>query len=1029
MSGKSSNVATPLKPATNRPHILTSINVDKNFIEMKLKGKIEMPKPPEPPVDPEVELDKLVEQIANELKGIFLGLIPLTDRPYVMMKNKALWYDKATAGLFPKFESITFPSVQTINDPIRNWGGLRHEGFNFVLMTPEEIQRSFIKGRDNPYMDRSGAFTPFNTEQPYTQYIRNLLSNDRNSSGQSHLINIDGRDFFWRDSDYVSIIPIFRLGSPNSSGLSAMSAIKAWLYHKLIPQDLPSTLETKYNALLEDYQTLSLYIKDAALNADNALDKARLRSDLKAGKLKKNILGIDVGKPKEKPKVKPPTLNESNLLAAVKKYLCNCDYIRANIMPYDENRLVDINLGHWELFEDLNGADNVEAESGKPLVARPPQLDINSEGVCAIDFGTKSTVVACLDRDARLLRIGMGDYKKAATLKDYENPTVMQFIELDKFIEAYGAREGRPYTEWKQLTVSHEAANALEANSQSLQDSAVYYSVFGELKQWANDKNRRLSVRDSKGSTPKDLPPYLELQAGDFDPIEVYAYYLGLNINNMHNQIYLDYLLSFPVTYEQEVRERIRQSFERGLRKSLPPAVLADEERMKEFRVLAGASEPAAYAISALQEYKLEPREPGERVAYAVFDLGGGTTDFDFGVEYIPRRRRSKFEIEQFENGGNPHLGGERILDRLAYEVYKLNLDKMREKQIQFVLPIDADPIAGVENLILRSGKASQKSRMNSYILANEMRPYWERSGDWEKFGERELKVSLFSSAEGKELESMELKLDRAVLDECIEENIQTVVMDFFTALFNAFQNHDLVPIHIFLAGNSCRSEVVQQIFKETMQSYEQLLKKDIRNIVEKETDNLQIFKLYPPLGQKFYDEPSGAQSAQPSAANATDTLHFDKVRTGKTGVAFGLLRSRPSGRDVKIVSAAKEADFPYYLGEIDYDERFRVLIGKDVEYKVWRRFTYADLPEFELYYTKQAKALSLDDKDKLRANEVRKMKLRLDADELSDDDDMGVYICKLTPDTIAYATGREEDFRAGNYGGKKHEVRLAEER
>ena len=75
------------------------------------------------------------------------------------------------------------------------------------------------------------------------------------------------------------------------------------------------------------------------------------------------------------------------------------------------------------------------------------------------------------------------------------------------------------------------------------------------------------------------------------------------HINNMYNGIYLNYLLSYPVKYSKEVREKIRESFERGIRKSIPFAVLNDEECAKKFKVELRASEPAAYAISALKEY------------------------------------------------------------------------------------------------------------------------------------------------------------------------------------------------------------------------------------------------------------------------------------------------------------------------------------------------------------------------------------------------------------------------------------------
>ena len=54
-----------------------------------------------------------------------------------------------------------------------------------------------------------------------------------------------------------------------------------------------------------------------------------------------------------------------------------------------------------------------------------------------------------------------------------------------------------------------------------------YFSFFNDLKQWAGDPKRRVRIRDQKG-TEIDLSPYENLKDGDFDPIEVYAYYIGL---------------------------------------------------------------------------------------------------------------------------------------------------------------------------------------------------------------------------------------------------------------------------------------------------------------------------------------------------------------------------------------------------------------------------------------------------------------------------------------------------------------------
>lgn len=78
-----------------------------------------------------------------------------------------------------------------------------------------------------------------------------------------------------------------------------------------------------------------------------------------------------------------------------------------------------------------------------------------------------------------------------------------------------------------------------------------------------------------------------------------------------------------------------------------------------------GAGEPAAYAVCALQEYKLMP-VADEKIIYGVFDFGGGTTDFDFGIwrkASGPKERRYRYVIHHFGDGGDAYLGGENLLN------------------------------------------------------------------------------------------------------------------------------------------------------------------------------------------------------------------------------------------------------------------------------------------------------------------------------------------------------------------------------
>ena len=205
-------------------------------------------------------------------------------------------------------------------------------------------------------------------------------------------------------------------------------------------------------------------------------------------------------------------------------------------------------------------------ELPEKLVARDPKSSIN-DGVVGIDFGTKSTVVVYQKGNANIhpMRVGTGDLGKEVSAHHYENPTIMEFKNLERFIADYNARDNRPYTRWEDLTISHTAHNSMLGS-----DSSQFNTFLDELKQWAGDKNRKLKVVGQQGKVI-DLPPFLELAEDSFNPLEIYAYYLGLYINNQNNGIFLDYILSFPVTYEVAIREGIIASFERGLKKSLPP--------------------------------------------------------------------------------------------------------------------------------------------------------------------------------------------------------------------------------------------------------------------------------------------------------------------------------------------------------------------------------------------------------------------------------------------------------------------------
>lgn len=540
-----------------------------------------------------------------------------------------------------------------------------------------------------------------------------------------------------------------------------------------------------------------------------------------------------------------------------KQYLKECDRIRSNISSYSDDIIIDINRGHWEVFESFyDELDEkswiIEVPKDETLVARDPLCDINHRAVCGIDFGTKSTVVVCRDKEDVLLRIGAGELISEPRSEDYENPTVIQFKNYESFINSYTSKLGRPYTSWEDICVSHQAANAIyKSDLNNVSNKRCLYSIFSELKQWSNSKDRKQILQDEVGNIIH-LNPYLSLKDTDIDPIEIYAYYLGLYINNMHRGIYLKYLLSFPVNYPKAVRTKILKSFERGIKKSLPTRVLNDSETMKRFKITSGASEPAAYAISALKEYKVEPKETeiNKKVSYGVFDFGGGTTDFDFGIEYIPEHKKYKFQIEQLGNGGDAYLGGENLLNMLAFEVYKQNIQVMRDANIPIVIPAKCQRFAGSELLVKEEKDGDQLAYLNLKLIANELRALWEEEvGYQSKYNEGANIFKLYSTNNIEKDISVRIDIDflQAIIRKEISDGIENF-MNVYYKVYKQNQSKLTRPLHILLAGNSCKSRILQETFILRIVSELENMSKEIGD--DKDLSNL--FKIYPPLDSTF---------------------------------------------------------------------------------------------------------------------------------------------------------------------------------
>jgi len=554
------------------------------------------------------------------------------------------------------------------------------------------------------------------------------------------------------------------------------------------------------------------------------------------------------------------------------------DADRNGYPPLDVNLLRDPLRGHWDLWPNdganLGQAKQVIAlEDG--LMARNPAGDIQKRVPVCIDFGTSSTVVALRENGRRrLLRVGVSDWKEAVIPAHFENPTALEFINAADIVKAWAEEEWRPHVRWVSLKCSHQAKNDISPVAKP----ETLFSIIGDLKTWARSTAHQppLDMRDQQGATLRlsaDAAGDGSVENGApfiLNPLELYAFHLGLAINNQYRdngRIYHEYYLSFPATFDSATRQRILSGFARGLERSLP-ASLGQQQEWREqtpFAVLEGADEPVAYAAAVLGERGLEPTDAG--LAFGVFDFGGGTTDFAFGLyrwATQEEERRTGWEsvLQLLDVAGDADLGGEVLLHMLAFAVICGNSEMVLAKDVPFVLPRTAKSVPTGMELVFGD---SLIARANTTRLMEALRPLWEQGHDaFDSENEGLLRLNM-QDRDGKGECLIEFRVDKDELTTLLHDRILAGVAAFFVSFQQAFKRHNAQAqetLHILLAGNACRSPMVKTCFEEHMQA-----------IAQRENFSSEHFQLH---DIRLPDD------ATPEAV------------TLKTGVALGLLNTVP---------------------------------------------------------------------------------------------------------------------------------------
>ncbi|MCQ2689126.1 hypothetical protein JT071_00835 [Helicobacter pylori] len=635
-----------------------------------------------------------------------------------------------------------------------------------------------------------------------------------------------------------------------------------------------------------------------------------------------------------------------------KELMLQVDSVAVGLKSYSQSQLLDLNGGHWDLEvpslpkERVTFRfDNLDS-SGKEMdfYARSSLKDLK-KGVVAIDFGTKSTTASYMDKTGTYRLLSIGGLVDDASLEKYENPTIVEFRHRGKFIAEYDALDHRPFTEKNHIKVAHEA----QKNAAGVKGNDLY-RFFSQLKQWAGADEKQ-NFRDLE----KDFSLESFTNCTDFNPIEIYAYYIGRCINNMENGVFLKYFLSYPIKYEKHQAEKIRESFERGLKKSLPRHVFDDEKTAKMFKVELRASEPCVYAISALKSYGFFKSEKLDKpVYYGVFDFGGGTTDFDFGKWEKSASPKFLYKMTHFSSGGDKYLGGENLLELLAFEAYAKNFQELKAKDIVIAKPnydrIDTQRFGSfMQN--------SREARLNLQTIASTLRPFLENLDadiieaieENEEFNiegfEKDFKAMLLDR-NGVEAEC-DLKVDCKELLNLLKDKINEGVANFFAGFSKVMaENIDdqCRAFHIFLGGNASKSVLVKQAFENAKE-------KQLKDYKQKTSKDDFTFILYEPLGT----EKSDKQILELTGEDISNTPAYLKP-TCKTGVAFGLLESRDKAKGIERPSIDSNPVFKYDLG-IEIEGKFHAKIHRDSlkpnEYQIFQtKEEWGGFDELEIRYS-----------------------------------------------------------------------------
>lgn len=489
---------------------------------------------------------------------------------------------------------------------------------------------------------------------------------------------------------------------------------------------------------------------------------------------------------------------------------------------------------------------------------------IETRNEVSIDFGTSATCVAVDDGQPHLIRMTAHDEElsdQGERRNLFENPTNLMVSRWEKL-----------YQQWQKENEDHPLVRKFRGGGENYLTDDAYEFDFGySVKSGLAEADKRML--NSILTDLKLIPYYMSKGKEDivnpyhidraplvylvsdckseddqhFNPVSFYAYLLGRAINNPTNgKIYTRYKMTFPVKFNQEVRNQLLESFTYGLRRSLPRPVrdMTDKKGNPLLKVTMDFPEPVACAGAACGSSAMS-LEDGKPKVFGIFDFGGGTLDFSYGMYRLGDFDNDDDEgwdevMEIFGVDGDESIGGERLINLITYWIMtdESNRDAIIDNKISFLLPEGERILSGYDDNALPELRATPDARANTRLVNEAFSRRFFVGQEFELSGkiydresdDAELLTINLTDHRGESLE-VGLNVNLGELKARLQERIRSAVKLFIDSMESLFVQPQVTEklaeqkfddfesarttMRILLAGNSSRHPYVREAMEE----------------------------------------------------------------------------------------------------------------------------------------------------------------------------------------------------------------------